>query len=309
MPPQTRKTDHNVGGVRFVHLEELSIIHNQMDDILDVIRLDRIIRDNRIQGCLHPQWVIPVWHKRRVFHVVLRQIRKQFAGQVERIGFAIGGEVTDAGYLGMNRCAAQFLEGDLFMGDGFNHLRSGHEHIRRVAHHDNEIGKRRRVHCAARARSHDDANLGNHTRRQGVAQEYIGVAAQRYHAFLDARSAGVVQTDDGGAVLHGDIHDFTDFLCMSLAEAAAEHGEVLREYIHQASVNCAPPGDHAIAEILLLIQTEIGCTVGDKSVYFPERAFVYQEVYPLTGGQPAAIVLGLNAFRTASLAAFSFQSA
>ena len=38
--------------------------------------------------------------------------------------------MADAGLLGMNAGAAQFFEGHIFMGDGFDHIRAGDEHVR-----------------------------------------------------------------------------------------------------------------------------------------------------------------------------------
>ncbi len=55
---------------------------------------------------------------------------------------------------------------------------------------------RGRVHRAARARPHDRADLRDDAAGQGIAQENVGVAAERFDAFLNARATRVVQADE-----------------------------------------------------------------------------------------------------------------
>ena len=112
-----------------------------------------------------------------------------------------GGEVGDAA-LARGACgAAELLLGDLLVGHGLDDVRPGDEHVARVLDHDDEVGDRRRVDGAAGAGPHDGADLRHHARGEGVAQEDVGVAAERRHAFLDARAARVVEADDRRADL------------------------------------------------------------------------------------------------------------
>ena len=111
------------------------------------------------------------------------------------------------------------------------HVRAGHEHVARALDHDGEVGDRRRVHGAAGARPHDRGDLRHDAGRQRVAQEDVGVAAERQHAFLNARAARVVQADDRRAHLHRQIHDLDDLRGVGLGERSAEDGEVLRERV------------------------------------------------------------------------------
>src|SRR5437762_1720978 len=52
----------------------------------------------------------------------------------------VGLEVCDAGTMCMDVRAAQLVEGDVFVGDRLHHVRAGHEHVARVADHDDEVG-------------------------------------------------------------------------------------------------------------------------------------------------------------------------
>ena len=142
---------------------------------------------------------------------------------------------------------------------------------------------------------------GTTPRGQGVAQEDIGVAAQRQHALLNARAAGIVETDDGRAVLHGMVHDLADLLRVGFRERAAEDSEILREDVDQAGVDVAVAGDEAIAGDDLLIHAEVAAAMGDELVELFEGAFVEEQFDALAGGELALLVLAVAAVVAAAL--------
>ena len=76
---------------------------------------------------------------------------------------------------------------------------------------------------------------------QGVLQEDIGVAGQALHPFLDARAAGVIQTDDRGADLQRLGLHLDDLLRLSARERTAEDREILGEDVDHPPVDCPPP--------------------------------------------------------------------
>ena len=149
------------------------------------------------------------------------------------------------------------LEVDVLVRHRAHHVRAGDEHVAGALHHQGEVGDGRRVHGAARAGAHDQRDLGDDAGRQDVAQEDVGIAAERDDALLDARAAGVVEADDRRADLHRQVHDLADLLGVGLAERAAEDGEVLAEDEDQAAVDGAVPGDDAVAEDALLVEPEV----------------------------------------------------
>jgi len=65
---------------------------------------------------------------------------------------------------------------------------------------------------------------------------------------------------------------------MGTADAAAEDGKVLRVDVDEAPVNGPVTCDHAVAENLLVGETEILRIVSDKDVQFAETALVKQEI-------------------------------
>ena len=176
-----------------------------------------------------------------------RHERQQVANQRQALAIVVGREVRDAARRVVRHRAAELFLGHLLVRDRLDHVGAGHEHVARVLHHDDEVGDRRRVDGAAGARPHDRGNLRHHARRERVAQEDVGVAAEREHAFLDARAARVVQPDDRRAELHRQIHDLHDLRGVGLRQRSAEDGEVLREGEHLAAVDQAVAGDDAVA--------------------------------------------------------------
>ena len=180
------------------------------------------------------------------------------------------GEVRDAAHRVVRHRAAELFLRDLLVRHGLDHVRAGHEHVARAFDHDVEVGDRRRVHGAAGAGAHDGGNLRNHARGERVAQKDVGVAAEREHAFLDARAAGVVEADDRHAHLHREIHDLHDLRGVRLRERPAEDGEVLRERVDRPAVDAALAGDDAVARDDLLVHAEVAAPVGDELVDFLE---------------------------------------
>src|SRR3546814_17141141 len=99
----------------------------------------------------------------------------------------------------------------------------------------------------ARARSHDQADLRHDARRQHVALEHVGIAAERCDALLNASTAAVVEADDRRADEHRLFHHLAAFLGMTLPQRAAETGEILAEGIAEAALDRPLSVAHAVA--------------------------------------------------------------
>ena len=157
-----------------------------------------------------------------------------------------------------------------------------------------------RVHRAARARPHDQADLRHHARRQHVALEHLGIAAERGDALLDACPAAVVQPDHRRADLERHVHDLADLLRVAFAQAAAEHGEVLAEDEHQPAVDRPRAGYNAVARDLLRRHAEVDAIMLDIHVELLEARGIEQHVEPLARRQPALLMLRVDASLTAA---------
>src|ERR1035437_7623077 len=181
----------------------------------------------------------------RCVHIVRRNEAEQRADPRDALELAGAREVGHAAHLAVRLGAAELLHRDVLVRHRLHDVRARHEHERRAAHHEREVGDRRRVHGAARARAEDRRDLRNDAGRERVAQEDLGVAAEGNHALLNTRPAGVVETDHGRAVFHRQVHHLADLLGVRRAQRAAEHREVLREDVHETAVDTTEAGDHA----------------------------------------------------------------
>ena len=234
-------------------------------------------------------------HPRRLVDVVARQVREQLADQPQARAIVGHGEVRDAARRVVRHRAAELVLRDLLVRHRLDDVGAGHEHVARALDHDVEVGDRRRIDRAAGARAHDRGDLRHDAGGERVAQEDVGVAAERQHAFLDARAARVVEPDDRRAHLHRQIHDLHDLRGVGLRERAAEDGEVLREGVDRPAVDAAGAGDDAVAgNRRCLVHAEVAAAVRDELVDLLERAGIEQQIDPLARGELAAVVLLLQ---------------
>ena len=120
-------------------------------------------------------------------------------------------------------------------------------------------------------------------------------APQGFHAFLDAGSAGIVDADDGRAVLHGQVHHLADFFAEGSAQGTAVDGEILGKDVYQAAVDQAVSRHHAVARKLFLFHAEIRAPVGDETVEFFKRARVQQQFDAFPGRQFTFFMLRIDA--------------
>ena len=129
---------------------------------------------------------------------------------------------------------------------------------------------------------------------QRVAQEDVGVAAEAGDAFLDARAAGVGESDDRRAVLNRQVHHLADLLGVRLGQRAAEDGEVLAVDEYPPAVDATEAGDDAVAQVPLLVEAELARPMRHERVELREAVLVEQQIQPLAGRQLAARVLLLH---------------
>src|SRR5581483_6501873 len=138
---------------------------------------------------------------RRVFAIVLRQVAQQLANHACTLRIIRGDEVSHAAHGVVGVGAAQLFLRDVFVSYGLDDVGTGDEHVTGVVHHEGEIGDGGRVYSTTRTGPHNGGNLRHHAAGQSVAQEDVGVAGERHHAFLNTRAAGVVEADYGGSGL------------------------------------------------------------------------------------------------------------
>ena len=83
MATEPREAADDVLGVPLVHLEHVAVVDDELDCVLDVVRLGRVVRDERVE--LHGLAIARVGRlgERRRLEVVLRQEREEVARVLE----------------------------------------------------------------------------------------------------------------------------------------------------------------------------------------------------------------------------------
>ena len=181
------------------------------------------------------------------------------------------------GYTGLchvHAYSAKLFFSDFFLCHASHHIRSCNKHIAGVFHHQNKIGQCRRINSTTGTRSHDRANLWNHSGCHRIAQEYLGISGQRTYSFLNSRASRVIQSDDRRSHLHSHVHHLADLLCMRFRKSSSKHGEILCEYINQALANHTISRHHPVSGKFLLFHTEIGTPMGYQLIQFDKRTFL-----------------------------------
>ena len=296
------KADQDVLGVFGLQLEKVAIVHGFDDQLLHVVGLVRVVGHQRVQAAVHAVSRVAAAPHRGFFAVGQRQVVVEAAQHQQRFNVVLKSQVGHATLGGVGDGAAQLLGRHILVRHGLDHLRPGDKHVGAVLDHEDEVGHGGRVHRAAGRRPHDHADLRHHATGHHIALEHIGVAAQAGHALLDAGAARVVEADHRGADLHRLVHHLADFFGVRLGKSATEHGEVLAEHEHQPAVDHAVARNHAIARDLVVLHAEVDTAVFHKHVPLFKGAFIQQQFQPLTGGQLAFFVLGVDALLAAAQA-------
>ncbi len=89
---------------------------------------------------------------------------------------------------------------------------------------------------------------------------------------------------------------------MPLRKRATEDGEILAEHEDKAAVDRARARHHAVAGDVALVHAEVDAIMLDEHVELFERAFVEEDLQPLTGSQTPLGVLGVDALLSAAQA-------
>ncbi len=228
---------------------------------------------------------------RRLLAVARRKICEQLAHLSERLILGIRDEMRDATSLVVHVRAAELFEGHLLAGGHLDDVRPGDEHVSDLAHHEDEVGHRRRVHGAARARTDDQRELRDDTACLDVAVENLRVPRQRDDSLLDARTTGVVDADARAPGAQREIHDLGDLLGEHLAERASEHRRVVAEHEHLASADRSPARDDPVAADPAVAHVEVCRAMEREHVELGEGARVEETVNALTRGELALRVL------------------
>ena len=294
------KADNDIARIARLQFKEIAFVDHLGDQFLDVIGNGRARGDQRIEAGLDTiPWIVggPLGNAAAV---VFRQQVKEIAHCEQRFDIILECIIGHARFGRMRHRTSQFFLRDDFVGDGLHNIGAGNEHVARILHHEDEVCHRWRIDGTTCARPHDHADLRHHTTGQHIALEHLGIAAERRHTFLDARTAAVVKADNRSADLHRHIHHLAHFLCKAFGKRTTEDGEILAEDIDQTAIDRAAAGDHTIAGDLLLLHAEVGAVMFDIHVDLFKAALIQQDRQAFACSQAAFGMLRIYALLPAT---------
>ncbi len=196
--------------------------------------------------------------------------------------------------------ATKLFGADLFMGNGLHDIGSRDEHIARLFYHQRKIRNGGGIHSSPRTGAEDRGNLGHNPRRERIPEEYSGIPAEADNPLLNARAAGVVQSDHRTADFHREIHHFCDLLRVDLRERPAEDREVLAENTDKPPADRSCSGDDPVSQVLLLVKPKIARPVFGEHIHLLKAPLVEENRQALTGRELPLSVLVLNPFPAAA---------
>jgi hypothetical protein len=173
-----READDDVHRPTGVHFEKATFVDRATDELAHVVGLAGIFRHDLVElgdVAIHR---IGGGLQRRIFLVVLWQVRQQLAQRPNAGAIVRSREMRDAAHFRVRSRAPEVFLCHLLVRDRLDHVRTGDEHVGALLDHEDEVGDGRAVHRAAGAWSHDRTDLGDHARRERVSQEDVGVAAE-----------------------------------------------------------------------------------------------------------------------------------
>ena len=226
---EASETADDILRIVFLHLHEVAVVHDGVDNFLHVVGLVGVCGYYLVQALLHAHGVVRALHQRRFLHVVLRDERDETAHFCQRLFLGSGYEMGNTRLGSMYLCTTQLLYGNILTGNGFHYLRTRDEHVRVLLGHHDKVRQRGAIYGTTGTGTEDNADLRHYAACEDVALENLGITCQGAGAFLNTSTSGVVQADDGGAEFNGLVHHIANLLRHGLAQRAADNSGILCE--------------------------------------------------------------------------------
>ena len=124
-----RETNDDILCVVLVDLKELAVVHNAADDLVHVIRLVGVVRDNLVESIVNSADRIICRDYRSLFHVVLRDEAEDVLDDLESFLFCVGSKMRYSALGGVYACSSEVFLANNFTGDGLHHSWTCEEHV------------------------------------------------------------------------------------------------------------------------------------------------------------------------------------
>ena len=112
-----------------LYLEELAIIGNSSDNLVHIVCLVGVLRDNLVQSVLHTVDRIGARLRRSCLHVVRWDVAQQSLNHLQTLFLGLSCEVGYTRLGSVNRCTTQVLLVDILAGNGLYNLWTCEEHV------------------------------------------------------------------------------------------------------------------------------------------------------------------------------------
>ena len=140
-----------------MHLHEFAVVRNAADHVEHVIRLAVVVRNDggETLGDVTVGAGGRVCVDRRLLVGIGRQIGEHGTRVIDRVRLILAEVVGHAGRGVVHIAAAQIVHADHFAGGRLDYIRTGDEHVRVLAGHDDQVGQGRAVDGTAGAGAED----------------------------------------------------------------------------------------------------------------------------------------------------------
>ena len=100
------KPHDDIFRIRLMDFKELTVIHNTLDDIVHVVGLVRIVRDDFVQCVVSPADRVIGRNNRSLLHIVLRNVAEELLYDADAVLIVFCREMCHTALGGMNARAA-----------------------------------------------------------------------------------------------------------------------------------------------------------------------------------------------------------
>ncbi len=158
---------------------------------------------------------------------------------------------------------AEIFHRDVFAHDRFYDSGSGDKHMGQVVHHENEVGKGRRIHGASGTVAQYCTYLGYSTRALSVYVKYDpGVFFVTYPVRIitscqfgpyNPCARGIIQADEGHPHIKRHFVNLIDLPSVHIALRSAHYGSIMCKHTDCPAINCPVSGYYTVSRSAYLV--------------------------------------------------------
>ena len=146
-----------------VVLQEVAIIDHGCDDLFHVVGHVGAVRQDLVEFGAEAIGIVACFDPRRLVEIVGRQETQQVFDFVKDLLLGVGNERRNPRLAAVTARSAEFFKRHLLTGNCLDNIGTGDEHVRFLAHHEDEVGHGGAVDRAACTGAEDHRDLRDHS--------------------------------------------------------------------------------------------------------------------------------------------------